>query len=124
MIEKLLQDKHIKVTKQRVDVLNSIMNLEIPTIKNILDNNKEINKSTIYRIIDNLVSNNIVSKVIDENNEVIYILNINHNHYLKCIKCHKKVVMDNCPFDHEIDGFQVINHYVNIEGICSSCQKK
>ena len=125
MIIELLKNNNVKVTKQRVEVLEAIVKLESDaSIKNILDECSDIDKSTVYRSLDTLIENNIVDKTI-LGSEVIYELKSNHKHYLKCVKCNKTEVLDDCPFeDEDIKGYKILNHVVNIEGICEDCQKK
>ena len=124
MIVDLLKDNNVKVTKQRVSILEAIVKLESnASIKNILNECSDIDKSTIYRSIDTLIDNNIIDKSL-LGNEVIYEIKGNHKHYLKCVKCNKTEILDECPFEHNIKGYKVINHVVNIEGICEDCQKK
>lgn len=67
---------------------------------------------------------NLIDKIL-LNQVIVYTLKEHHRHYLNCIKCHKKVAIKNCPFDYEeLEGFKIINHTINIEGICNNCQKK
>ena len=53
-----------------------------------------------------------------------------HCHILECIKCHKRILLDFCPY-HEVNkdiysktGFKVQEHNITIYGFCSSCQNK
>lgn len=129
MIEDVLKENNLKVTKQRVLVLNTINDLNNnATIKNILkENYGQLDKSTIYRIIDLLLANNIIDKEINFDNEIIYQLKKNHKHILNCVKCHNRVEVTECPFEneiHNIAGFTILNHSLNIDGICQKCQKK
>lgn len=126
MIEDLLKNNNIKVTKQRVEILDAIINLDTDAcIKNILNKVYDIDKSTVYRTLEHFIECNILDKTLIDN-EVIYELKEHHKHYLKCVKCNKIEKLEDCPFEEhdEIHGFKVINHVVNIEGICSDCQKK
>ena len=59
MVEELLKKHNLKITKNRVKVINTIIELEDKsTIHNIV-NNTDIDKSTIYRILNILINNNI-----------------------------------------------------------------
>lgn len=124
MVEEILKKNNLKVTKHRIEVINSIVNLENQaTIQNII-NNTTIDKSTIYRILNILINNNIIEKDINYNNLDYYRLKNNHKHYIKCVKCNKTVKLDKCPIDIiNINDFEVINHNLKIEGICKNCRE-
>ena len=122
MIDSLFKDSNLKITKQRVEIINVINKLkDKATISNIIKN-VEMNKSTVYRIIDKLCLNNIIIKDINANNEDYYVLRSNHKHYIKCIKCNKIKDLKNCPIeDIDIKDFKVIKHTLKIDGICEDC---
>ena len=117
MVE-ILKSNNIKITKQRIEILKQLN--EHKTIKDLLDNNKEINYSTIYRIIQLFLEKKII-KIEIINNEKTYILNNNdHVHYINCINCHKKEKIDFCPIT-KIKDFQILSHQLTIDGICKDC---
>ena len=77
-----------------------------------------------------LVQSNILEINLNYNNELYYSIKEEHSHYFTCIKCHKREKINNCPLE-ETDkyletnrGYTVLNHIVQIEGICSNCNKK
>ena len=115
----LLKNKNIKITKPRIKILNQ---LKKPiTIKELSIINNDIDKSTIYRILDLFLKENII-KVEIINNEKNYIINNNdHVHFINCIKCHKKEKIDVCPLK-EIKDFKIVSHNISIDGICKDCQ--
>lgn len=125
MIEKILKDNNIKITSQRKVILETIINLkDEATIHNILTKNPDMTKSTIYRIIDTFLENNIIDKEFNVNNEVYYSICSEHNHYLTCIKCHKRLKINVCPIENkDLDGFIVTNHKIELSGICKNCQQ-
>ena len=122
MIDELFKNNKLKVTKQRKEIVNIINDLDsAATINNILKK-ANMDKSTVYRIIDILIKNNILIKQINYNNDDYYILKEKHRHYIKCVKCNKVRELDKCPFDNsQINDFKIINHNVLIEGICGDC---
>ena len=125
MVEDILKKSNLKVTKQRIDVLKSIIKLEDDaTITNII-NNCNIDKSTIYRILNTLVKHNIIIKDVNYDSNDYYMLKSNHKHYIKCIKCNKISKLDSCPLDDiKVSDYEVINHSLKIEGICKKCKNK
>lgn len=129
MIEQIFKNNNLKLTNQRKQIYNTILNSHNNiTIKEIISNNQDIDPSTIYRIIKVLLEHNIIIKDIDYNNEIYYKINETHNHYINCIKCHKKIEIEECPIIEvekklENNGFHIINHKIEINGICDSCNK-
>lgn len=124
MVESILKSNNLKVTKQRVDVLKSIIKLEDNSTINNIISNCNIDKSTVYRILNTFVKNNIIIKDINYNNDDYYMLKSNHKHYIKCIKCNKMKLLDECPFDSiTVSDYEIINHSLKIEGICKECRE-
>ena len=123
------KNNKLKLTKQRKIILNTIENLsDNATLKNILKNCEDkINKSTIYRILDIFTEKNIIEKNINYKKEIYYSIKEEHSHYFTCIKCHKKEKLV-CPMkeiNYEIiekKGYKILNHSINIDGICLKCQ--
>ena len=125
MVESVLKSNSLKVTKQRIDLLEAIIKLEDnATITNIISN-CNMDKSTIYRILNTLVKHNIIIKDVNYDNIDYYVLKSNHKHYIKCIKCNKKMVLDKCPFDDiKLNDYEIINHSLKLEGICKECKER
>lgn len=122
MIEDLLKCNKIKITQARLDILSIISQNDI-NIKELIYQVKDINPSTIYRTLDILLDKNIITKYLNEDNKIYYSLN-KHTHYLCCIKCHKKIKLDNCPFDNtnRLNDFIILEHSLAIKGLCKNCQ--
>ena len=123
MIEDIFKKKKLKVTKQRREIIDIINNLDYDATINNIVKKANMDKSTVYRIIDVLIKNNILIKQINYNNDGYYILKEKHRHYIKCVKCNKVRELEKCPFDNSnINGFKIVNHNVEIEGICKECR--
>ena len=123
-MDELLKNHNIKVTKQRIDVLNTINELKTnSSIKNIIDR-LDVDQSTVYRTLKTLESNNIIDKNVI-NDEVIYLIKEEHQHYFKCVKCNQITEIEHCPMDlsSELDGFKILSHSLIVDGICNKCQK-
>lgn len=121
-MEELLRKNKLKITRQRLEILNLINTLDDnATIKNISSKMK-IDNSTMYRIIELLLEKNIIEKNLNYDNKIYFKIKENHIHYIKCIKCHKKEKIEICPIENiEEKGFKILNHKIEIDGICTDC---
>lgn len=131
-MKSLLTKKGLKITKARLKVLNILQKAKNPlTAEEIyLQCDKDINLSTVYRILDIFLEKNIVTKpLIKENLAACYTINYHeHRHYIICIKCQKITDIEFCPFS-EIENkiiqetkFLITNHKFELTGICPKCQ--
>lgn len=123
-MKELLKKNNLKITKQRLEILNLINKLDDDaTIKNI-SNETKIDNSTMYRIIELFLEKNIIEKNLNCNDEIYFKIKEKHIHYIKCIKCHKKEKIEICPIENiEEKGFKILNHKIEIDGICNDCNK-
>lgn len=131
MIEEIFKNSNIKLTKQRKLIYNIIKDdNHISTIKYIVSkSNDSLNTATIYRIIDTFLSNNLIVKKIGLTGEVYYeIKPQGHNHYINCIKCHKKKKIDPKEiekFEQKVsNGYRLVSHDIEFSGICENCVTK
>ena len=133
MIEELFKKNKIKNTKQRNLVYDIVLSSEEEaTVKYIFDKccNK-VDLATIYRILELFINKELFTKNLDYEGTIYYTINsFKHEHYLNCIKCRKKEKIDFCPVEEmeqhieKENGFQIINHNIELSGICHECQKK
>lgn len=120
-IEQILKEKNLKITKHRKELLNIINETEEATIKKIQKSIK-IDKSTMYRILELFLEKELIEKNINYKNEIYYEIK-KHNHYIKCIKCHKKQKIDICPIENiKTKDYEIISHKIEIDGICKDCK--
>ena len=124
MIDKMFKNSNLKITKQRKEIIDIIVHLkDNATISNIIKK-ASMNKSTVYRTIETLLKNNVIETSINHKNELYYQIK-EHKHYIKCIKCHDKQEIDICPVETiEKNGFKIISHKIEIDGICNKCTEK
>lgn len=122
-------------TKQKDLILNIIkkQNKEF-TIKEIYENIKnEVGLTTIYRLVDKLVIDGVLSKTINKNNITYYnyleSCNEDNHFYLKCDKCGSLKHID-CDCINELSNHILKNHNfitnkenIIINGICDKCRK-
>ena len=122
----------LKNTKAREAILNILNDSDIPLsaemIFNLLDNSK-IEYSTVYRTLNTFEQHKIVKKEINADKIHVYSLNEKEDcHYLVCVKCHKRVKLDFCPY-HNVTrkieketGFEIFDQNTDIYGLCSDCK--
>lgn len=118
-----------KNKEQIINILNlSSKPLNVYEIYSILNKNGKVNLSTVYRCINNLCKENIVSKEIREDKNSYYFLNTSlHKHHLICDICKKDILIDFCPIKKLADdimeetGFKITNHSIQISGVCKKC---
>ena len=120
MVEEVFKKNNIKLTKQRKEVYELLK--EPQTVKDIINKKININPSTIYRIIEIFLKTNLIEEELFDNQIYYKIKNDEHVHYIKCIKCHKKEKL-NLRNKKKIKGFEIIDHKIELNGICEKCKK-
>jgi len=99
--------------------------------KKLRELNPTASISTVYRSLEKLTANNIVTKsIIMDSNKAMYELNRKtHKHYFICTNCNKMVPLENCPLEEleknisKNTGFNITGHKLELYGKCSSCSK-
>jgi Fur family transcriptional regulator, peroxide stress response regulator len=81
--------KGLKVTPQRIAILQAIVKLNNhPTAENIIDyirkNHPNIATATVYKVLDALVSSELIIKVKTERDVMRYDAMMNSHHHLYC----------------------------------------
>lgn len=90
-----------------------------------------IAKSTIYRNIDSLLTQNLIDKYHLNDNEVFYRIKADqheHKHVVICDDCKKVFDLPSCPIHAienamEEEGFIIKDHQIQISGLCKTCAK-
>lgn len=125
-----IAEKGLKVTPQRIRVLEVIEELEFhPTAENIIEHIRKtdpnISSGTVYKVLDALVSNGLIKKVKTEKDVMRYDGVLENHHHLYCIKCdyiedyvNEKLdkVLSDFFKKNKIDNFVVEEIKVNISG--------
>ena len=88
-IRNKLIEKGLKVTPQRIAILEAIINLNNhPTADNIIDyirnNHPNIATATVYKVLDALAANELIKKVKTEKDIMRYDAVIESHHHLYC----------------------------------------
>ena len=141
-VKDLLREKGLKVTSQRLMVLNilSAHGDEPLTVEEIYDLAKEespeIGLATIYRTVQVLLELHVIEKVTFDDGFARYELNGeetgsgHRHHHAICTQCGKVYSLETDLLDtlekqvFESLGFEVTDHEVKLYGLCSACRRK
>ena len=141
-VKDLLREKGLKVTSQRLMVLNilSAHGHEHLTVEEIYDLAKEespeIGLATIYRTVQVLLELHVIEKVTFDDGFARYELNGeetgsgHRHHHAICTQCGKVYSLETDLLDtlekqvFESLGFEVTDHEVKLYGLCSACRRK
>jgi Fur family peroxide stress response transcriptional regulator len=126
--------KGLSVTYQRLAVFKCLMNCKNhPTAEEIFSHVKidhpTISLATIYKNLEVLAQNNIISKVTPLHDLARFDIDTGLHHHAVCIKCRNIIDIPNDDFDslsiptQISSGFEVKNYKIQFEGICNSCSK-
>ena len=117
-IRDLFVDKGLKITPQRIAILEAIYKLDNhPTVEDIVtyirQDNPNIAKGTVYKVLDTLEVNHLVNKVKTDKEVMRYDGIVENHHHLYCSEC--DLIED--YYDEELDEL-LRNHFKNknIEG--------
>ena len=140
--KKILKEKGLKITKQRMVVLKALASCEDKhlTAEEIYEIVKadfpEIGLATVYRTIQLLVGLDLVESIQLGDGYVRYEIGkfqgeeTHHHHHLICLECGKIISFRDDLLDElearimESAYFQVINHEVKLYGYCKECLEK
>lgn len=132
-LEKRLKSKGYKLTGQRKIILNLLSSnpgksLSAQEIYDLLQGNG-VNFSTVYRNLEMMAKEGILSAVHRENGISGFALCLNHHHHhLICTDCGATRCINICPMDlidkSVWEGFTPIQHRFEIMGVCPECAKK
>lgn len=86
-----LQQKGLKVTPQRVTIFEGIVKLNNhPTAENIIEyikeNHPNISVGTVYKVLDSLVENELLTRVKTEKGIMRYDAVLSNHHHLYCVE--------------------------------------
>ena len=88
---------------------------------------KKVSFPSIYRNLDELCRIEILLKVQKPDRRLYYALctaeENNHHHHIVCVKCGKIGEFNGCALlsKKRINGFKIIDHSLQLEGICNKC---
>jgi Fur family peroxide stress response transcriptional regulator len=131
-LKKLLIEKQIKPSHQRIKVLEYLVNQQThPNVDQIFNDLHEeiptLSKSTVYNTLNAFVEANLVRALpIDENEARYDFMTENHGH-IRCESCgtiyNFEVDIDHLP-TIGLDGFVIKEKSIFFRGVCPNCLNK
>jgi Fe2+ or Zn2+ uptake regulation protein len=131
MYDRILRDKELKVTPQRIFILEEIRKMGHAGIEDLHDRVKEVYSSvslaTIYKNIHILVEENILREVPVHGRKPVYEINIGDHVHLCCSKCGEVsdiMDIDTAPMLQEAErqsGHKYERIAVMLQGVCKGC---
>jgi Fe2+ or Zn2+ uptake regulation protein len=138
-----LKQKKFKITKVRSGIVSQFTQAKSPVAaKDLLEffheqgmkNNERSstpNKTTIYRELAFLLSQNIIKEIeFGEGQKRYELEDFKHHHHLICLKCRK---VEDIELETDLDkeearflkenGFKVVNHSLEFFGYCKNCRE-
>jgi Fe2+ or Zn2+ uptake regulation protein len=130
-----LRDKGFKITKIRLGIVERFIDSKVPLSANDLiesfhTQEIRVNKTTIYRELTFLLSENIIKEIeFGEGQKRYELEDFKHHHHLICLNC-RKVEDIELKTDLEKEearflkqnNFKVINHSLEFFGYCKDCR--
>ena len=140
-VKDLLREKGLKVTSQRLMVLNILSahgdeHLTVEIYDLAKEESPEIGLATIYRTVQVLLELHVIEKVTFDDGFARYELNGeetgsgHRHHHAICTQCGKVYSLETDLLDtlekqvFESLGFEVTDHEVKLYGLCSACRRK
>ncbi len=117
----------IKLTKNRIEILNIIKSSEKPIpVKTIQSKiSDKLDSSTVYRTLEFLIKNQIVNSV-SFNGKSFYYYGTG-GHFLFCKECGEILIFKQCivgKLENKIEDkfdYKITNHVLYFQGYCSKC---
>lgn len=130
-----LKSKGHRITKARKAIIGIFENEKMPLSVGELGaklkkQRIKVNKTTLYREIDFLQSQKIITEInLGEDKKRYEIADNAHHHHLVCLNCKKvdDIDLQNDLSKQEVQikktkNFKVINHSLEFFGLCKNCQ--
>ncbi|MCX8030732.1 MAG: transcriptional repressor [Thermodesulfovibrionales bacterium] len=133
----ILKRHNLKVTPKRLailEILSTNQCLMTPEVvwKNLKVKMKKIGLPTVYRNLEELSKNGIISKVFHPDRKLYYYFckSLQHHHHFVCLSCQRVEEINFCNIE-EIQrsiedklNSKVLSHIIQLNGLCSNCLAK
>ena len=128
--KELLKEHGIAPSLQRIKILEFLEKNRIhPTAdmiyKALVRGIPTLSKTTVYNTLKALTEKGVLVTLSLFENEVRYEFNTEPHIHFKCIKCGRIYDISEsfeCLKNKEIEGHKVLEHHINLKGICKNCR--
>jgi len=134
-LERLLRERNVRPTRQRLAVLLELAKEPNDTTASALwrrmraRGKQTIGLATVYRTLGLLHERGVIDSLSHHTAERCFRLcTDSHHHHLVCQRCHRVVELDECGLGGWVDeaagrhGFTPTEHQVEITGLCAECR--
>jgi len=134
-VKELLKSRGLRHGKVRASFLQHLSESSTPlSAVDILKkpNMKGVNKSTIYRNIDEMLSAGIIESVYSNSEAQLFeIVGENHHHHFNCTSCGWMQCLDVSEIEVTLrsveeklrrQGLEIKRHILGFEGVCQKCK--
>lgn len=89
---------------------------------------KKASFPSVYSNLEAMLKAGILHKIDRPDRRLYYGLcrsGLKHHHHVVCVNCGAISEVDDCPIPHGrvVNGFEVVKHFLQMEGICPGCRK-
>lgn len=127
----------LKVTIPRLKVLeifekNATEHLSAEDIyKALLEEGSDVGLATVYRVLTQFEAAGLISRHNFIGGQAVYELTAEHHHdHMICVKCNRVEEFSDPVIERRQEevaktmGYEIVDHALNIYGICQSCREK
>lgn len=131
-LKALLTDSGYSITKPRLALFKALQHSEPQTISQIIKRLPSIDRASIYRNIELFQKLGVIQQLHVGWKYKIELSDIfaDHHHHVSCRNCGRMVSFEESDvIKRELDrlakqlSFEPLDHQLEIQGICSQCQK-
>jgi len=133
--EGLCKEQGIPLTMQRRIILESLaVRVDHPTadqvFEGVADRLPGLSRTTVYRVLETLVSLGIIHKASHLGSAARYDPNTQRHHHLTCLTCHKVMDLEEgmevrIPLPRSVGkNFEVVDYSIHFRGHCADCLKQ
>ncbi len=131
--KELLHSRDLKATSTRIQLLENLDQHQAAMPYSAIQNTmKKIDRVTLYRTIDSLMSQGIIHQAYKENNETYYALcgktcdkeNHNHEHiHFKCLVCLAVTCQElHAKIEIALPAYDIHQISISVTGVCDKCK--
>ena len=129
-----LRENGLKVTPKRKAIIKAFFEAHrflspeevYAAVKKIF---KKVSFPSVYNNLETMLKIGILHKIDRPDRRLYYGLchsGLKHHHHVVCIGCGKISEVAHCPIPHgrTVNGFEVVKHFIQMEGVCPDCQDR